>query len=921
MTISQTKLDAILALVRQKYPDWTGFVDARFEKDEVTYKQATIAKAKTLLSQVELEGLIAESRYDELIKRLEQLGRNNNLLYQSVPLSGDLSVLYQPTLDRPAFCRAMVELLHGEGPSHERLTRYAEFVKTNNLPNKWTFPTYFLFICHPETEMFVKPRTTKWFLEFVGADKALPSVPTPIGYVTIKQCAQLLIDSLQQFGPRDMVDIQSLIWVCFHMAKEDSNDQEWDAEPFSSLFHDRNEAEWGFDLLKQALERVGCKTEDDLRFALTLRGGKNPPLRLNVGKWLTVGFQPGGTLEVALINDKAGAFINHPREPFTSTAGESDVSLFTLPLAEVRQNGSMFQAAFSATLDLVAQKFAEWKATPYRESNDPRLFAMAFDPVKRSTLLESGLPSVERPMVRETATAGEKFFTEETFALLGGLHADPMQQFYLANKEKFKQLVEEPFQRLFDRVRDRLPPAIQQVMETEKHIFGRIPKNDYGRGGAWDFYWGAFYSKGGKRTKDAQLALWMNHEHLQCSFYIGEYGRQYRERFDSNLQKHRDELVALLEDRLTDLGILFGRPDDVEPPLDHQVTSFAEWVDSDLGYSVRKHFPKERAIAITAADLVTEIIEVFVAVFPLVLLTVDDNPMPSIRAYLNQPAITAIPKLANPEYTLALCAQDTGLAESVLERWKRALERKGQAILYGPPGTGKTFVAEKLARHLIGGGDGFRDLIQFHPSYAYEDFMQGIRPQRVSGGLDYPIVRGRFLDFCDRAARCGGLCVLIIDEINRANLARVFGELMYLLEYRHSEIPLAGGGKFSIPGNVRLIGTMNTADRSIALVDYALRRRFAFLALYPNFEVLRRFHERTAVRVDGLINTLRRVNLAIDDPHYHVGISFFLRDTLPADIADVWQMEIEPYLEEYFFDQRSKFEQFRWDNVKAEIGL
>ena len=163
--------------------------------------------------------------------------------------------------------------------------------------------------------------------------------------------------------------------------------------------------------------------------------------------------------------------------------------------------------------------------------------------------------------------------------------------------------------------------------------------------------------------------------------------------------------------------------------------------------------------------------------------------------------------------------------------------------------------------------------MQFHPAYAYEDFMQGLRPVRVAGGLDYPLVSERFLSFCERARKRDGMSVLIIDKINRANLARVFGELMYLLEYRQGDtdgIPLAGAGRFHIPTNIRLIGTMNTADRSIALVDHALRRRFAFLRLVPDYDVLRRFHERekTAFPVEGLIKQIEQLNGAINDPHY-----------------------------------------------------
>jgi len=132
-------------------------------------------------------------------------------------------------------------------------------------------------------------------------------------------------------------------------------------------------------------------------------------------------------------------------------------------------------------------------------------------------------------------------------------------------------------------------------------------------------------------------------------------------------------------------------------------------------------------------------------------------------------------------------------------------------------------------------------------------------------------------------------------------------------------VELAGGGHFSIPENVRIIGTMNTADRSIALVDYALRRRFAFMRLSPDYEVLTKSHADASFDVSGLIDVLKELNLQIGDPHYEVGISFFLVDNLEDEIEDIWRMEIEPYLEEYFFDNLSKAEQFAWDNVKEKI--
>jgi 5-methylcytosine-specific restriction protein B len=143
---------------------------------------------------------------------------------------------------------------------------------------------------------------------------------------------------------------------------------------------------------------------------------------------------------------------------------------------------------------------------------------------------------------------------------------------------------------------------------------------------------------------------------------------------------------------------------------------------------------------------------------------------------------------------------------------------------------------------------------------------------------------------------------------------------MYLLEYRDSDIPLAGGKTFRIPSNVRLIGTMNTADRSIALVDHALRRRFAFIPLRPVYSVLEQYHDAFGRSVQGLVQKLHQINQAIGDPNYHLGITFFLVDKLDQELEGIWRMEIEPYLEELFFDDESKVAQFRWEKVRKELS-
>jgi MoxR-like ATPase len=265
-------------------------------------------------------------------------------------------------------------------------------------------------------------------------------------------------------------------------------------------------------------------------------------------------------------------------------------------------------------------------------------------------------------------------------------------------------------------------------------------------------------------------------------------------------------------------------------------------------------------------------------------------------------------------------ADETDFPLELIKNWKKRLLRKKHIIIQGPPGTGKTFVAIRLAKLLVSGKYDRVDVVQFHPSYSYEDFIQGLRPKPSGQAIIFELVDGRFVEFCRQAREDSkeNPWVLIIDEINRADLSRVFGELMYLLEYRDQEIPLASGGdKFKIPENVYIIGTMNTADRSIALIDHALRRRFSFIRLTPDYEVLRRHLEKFDHPAESLIAALKELNRTIDDPNYEVGISFFMNDgeKLRDHLPDIWTGEIEPYLEEYFYDQPGKVEPFRWASL------
>ena len=259
------------------------------------------------------------------------------------------------------------------------------------------------------------------------------------------------------------------------------------------------------------------------------------------------------------------------------------------------------------------------------------------------------------------------------------------------------------------------------------------------------------------------------------------------------------------------------------------------------------------------------------------------------------------------------------------------LDDKKQVIFQGPPGTGKTYVAQKLAKHLAG-SDERVTLVQFHPSYAYEDFVQGFRPTTLKDGqAGFELRDGPLLKVAKRAkAESYANHFLVIDEINRGNLAKVFGELYFLLEYRDEKIRLQYQGDdeedFSLPRNLYIIGTMNTADRSIALVDLALRRRFYFVEFHPDRPpiegLLRRWLGDNAPGMEWVADVVERANkLLEDDRHAAIGPSYFMKQGLDeAAVERVWKHSVLPYIEERRFGGDEVTEEFRLDKLRGEVA-
>ncbi|MFC8526998.1 McrB family protein [Nocardia sp. NPDC057227] len=245
-----------------------------------------------------------------------------------------------------------------------------------------------------------------------------------------------------------------------------------------------------------------------------------------------------------------------------------------------------------------------------------------------------------------------------------------------------------------------------------------------------------------------------------------------------------------------------------------------------------------------------------------------------------------------------------------LQRSIELLRDRPQLIFYGPPGTGKTYLARKLAEHLCGDRV---TVVQFHPTYSYEDFFEGLRPASTEGGqITYELHHGPLRQVAEQAQRePDRLHALVIDEINRGNLSKIFGELYYLLEYRDETIQLMYSGErmpFRLPENILVIGTMNRADRSVASLDTAMRRRFSFVHLHPSREptrdLLRNWLDKNGhSRV--IAELLDVLNSSIDDDDFKLGPSYLMGPAAQSrhKMEITWQTRIIPLLEDYHLNE------------------
>lgn len=281
--------------------------------------------------------------------------------------------------------------------------------------------------------------------------------------------------------------------------------------------------------------------------------------------------------------------------------------------------------------------------------------------------------------------------------------------------------------------------------------------------------------------------------------------------------------------------------------------------------------------------------------------------------------------------------KDIFMDEKKYETIVSLLNRKKNIILEGAPGVGKTFIAKRLAYSILGKKDDSQiEFIQFHQNYSYEEFVEGYRPTEDN----FKLKKGIFYNFCKKAElNQKEKYFLIIDEINRGNISKIFGELLMLIECdkRGSSLRMEYSEElFSIPENLYIIGLMNTADRSLALIDYALRRRFSFLTINPAFtdiesesnrKFLEKYHSIFGNNNDEIIELMRSLNEDIkNDPAlgkgFMIGHSYFcsnIKEGKATDLTEIVKYEIIPLLEEYWYDDEDKKNE--WIQKFKDLGL
>lgn len=519
-------------------------------------------------------------------------------------------------------------------------------------------------------------------------------------------------------------------------------------------------------------------------------------------------------------------------------------------------------------------------------------------------------------------------FCSDTFTFLDELSRANTREWMTANRERYQFVLREPLVELCTAVADRyVRPVLNSEYGWDLECDARpgraltsICKNDFGRGEPYQpVQWVTFYRKRqSSRRADAQFFIRVAADSVKYGFHLGRSAREAGRQFRLAIQEHGEAVFRALKPGNVFDQFHFWTGDDLgnEIPVKCAADLRAWAANKTIAAGVHR-VPSDPALR--SDELPGEVLLTFDRLVPLFACAAEADPRPLLTrraGTLDGP----------PPYDSAAFHRETFLSEIWLDRVLGLLRLKKQLVLQGVPGTGKTHVARCLARLLTHDQPGNMRLVQFHPAYSYEEFVEGIRVRSIQtdgrSEVTYPVEDGVLCAFAEQAAaRPSEAHVLVVDELNRGNLPRIFGELLYLLEYRNQAVTLPYSKRsFRLPDNLFLVATMNPLDRSAMPLDQALRRRFSFVDMPADAAVLARWleehppadtDETFGPRIVRLFEELNR-RLARDlGPEKQVGHSFLMVPELDREkFAAVWDHHIRPLLLDYLGGREERLKDY-----------